>query len=116
MLPSIIRGAAARFPDRLAYVTTADDTATYAQLDARSDAVARGMSAAGIGEGDVVALTLPSSIDYIVAYLAASKVGGITAGVNPRANRPSRLINGELDATRPSWALMSRKIVHSSRA
>ena len=56
MLPSIIRGAAARFPDRPAYVTADNDAVTYAELDARSDGVARGLSAAGISEGDVVAL------------------------------------------------------------
>ncbi len=38
----------------------------------------------GIGPGDVVALTLPSTVDYVLAYLGATKAGAITAGVNPR--------------------------------
>ena len=32
----------------------------------------------------MVALSLPSSPDYLVAYVAAAKVGAATAGVNPR--------------------------------
>lgn len=103
MLPSIIRGAAARFPDRPAYVTADNDAVTYAELDARSDGVARGLSAAGISEGDVVALTLPSSVDYIVAYLAASKVGGVAAGVNPRYTARER--DAVLDVARPALVI-----------
>ncbi|MFN8016578.1 MAG: AMP-binding protein [Acidimicrobiales bacterium] len=38
----------------------------------------------GIGPGDVVALTLPSTSAWVVAYVAAAKVGATTAGVNPR--------------------------------
>src|SRR5207253_11451358 len=38
----------------------------------------------GVGEGDVVALALPTIPEYIVCYLAAAKLGAITAGVNTR--------------------------------
>lgn len=56
----------------------------YGDLDRLSDEVAAGLVARGLGPGAVVALTLPSTADYIVAYLAAAKVGAVTAGLNPR--------------------------------
>ena len=59
--------------------------ATYAQLDRLADRVAAGYHRRGIGTGDVVALVLPSSPEYLVAYVAAARVGAITAGINPRA-------------------------------
>ena len=90
MLPEIVRGAAARFPDRVAFVSADGSTTTYAQLDHRSDRVARGLARRGVAEGDVVALVLPSTVDYIVAYVAASKVGAITAGINPRYTETER--------------------------
>ena len=50
----------------------------------RSDEVAAGMARRGVGPGAVVALTLPSTSAWVVAYVAAAKLGAATAGVNPR--------------------------------
>ena len=50
----------------------------------------RRCGAQGVGEGAVVALTLPSTTAYVVAYLGAAKVGAVTAGVNPRLTAPER--------------------------
>ena len=46
--------------------------------------MAAGLSAAGVGVGDLVALTMPSDDRYVVAYLALAKLGAVTAGVSPR--------------------------------
>src|SRR2546428_153189 len=43
--------------------------------------------APGIGRGDVVALLLPSTPFYLVAYLAAARLGAITTGINVRYRR-----------------------------
>ena len=53
---------------------------TYADLDRISDEVAAGLARRGVGEGDVVALVLPPGPEYLLAYLAAAKLGAITAG------------------------------------
>ena len=76
---------------------------SYAELDQRSDEVAAGLRAEGIGPGDVVLLRLPSDSAYVVAYAAAAKVGAITAGVNPRLAPPEQAAvaaaaGGALDA------------------
>jgi acyl-CoA synthetase (AMP-forming)/AMP-acid ligase II len=89
-LAATVRAAAERFGDRVALVDPDGSRTTYAQLDARSDDVAAGLLAAGIGPGDVVLLRLASDSRYVVAYAAAAKVGAIAAGVNPRLAPPEQ--------------------------
>src|SRR5438445_12484320 len=84
MPPRTIAEAARRFGDPIAYVTEADWSLTYADLDRISDEVATGLAREGVGAGDVVALVLPPGAEYLIAYCAASKLGAITAGVNDR--------------------------------
>jgi acyl-CoA synthetase (AMP-forming)/AMP-acid ligase II len=83
-LPAIVRRAARRFGDRPAVVAADGGILTYAELDRASDEVAAGLAARGVRPGSVVGLVLPSSPDYLVAYVAAAKCGAVTAGVNPR--------------------------------
>lgn len=90
MLPSVVKAAAARFGDRPAFVDPDLATTTYVDLDRRSDEVAAGMAAAGVRDGSVVVLTLASDTAYVVAYLAAAKLGAAVAGVNPRLTPAER--------------------------
>lgn len=83
-LAATVRAAAARFGDRAAFVDPDGTRVTYTQLDQRSDEVAAGLLAQGIGPGAVVLLRLHSDSTYVVAYAAVAKAGAITAGVNPR--------------------------------
>jgi acyl-CoA synthetase (AMP-forming)/AMP-acid ligase II len=90
-LASTVREAARRFGERPVYVAAGGWTLTYGELDALSDEVAAGLATRhGIGAGDLVALVLPSTPDYAVAYAALAKLGAITAGVNPRYTAPER--------------------------
>ena len=83
MLPAI---AASRrqFADATAYVAPDGWALSYRDLDRVSDELAVGLARRGLTAGDVVALVLPPSPEYPVAYLAAAKLGAITAGVNDR--------------------------------
>lgn len=83
-LPTTVALAAARFGDRPAFVDPDGTSLSYRELHDRSDAVASGLARRGIGPGAVVALTLPSVSSWVVAYVAAAKVGAASAGVNPR--------------------------------
>jgi acyl-CoA synthetase (AMP-forming)/AMP-acid ligase II len=83
-LAATVRAAASRFGDRAAFVDPDGSRLSYAALDQRSDEVAAGLLAAGVGPGEVVLLRLPSDSRYVVAYAAAAKIGAVTAGVNPR--------------------------------
>jgi acyl-CoA synthetase (AMP-forming)/AMP-acid ligase II len=83
-LTSCLEEAARRFGDAPAHVAENGLVLSYADLDRVSDEVAVGLGRRGVGEGDVLALALPTIPEYIVLYLAAAKVGAITAGVNTR--------------------------------
>src|SRR5437588_7373844 len=83
-LTSCLAEAARRFGGAPALAAENGLTLSYADVDRLSDEVAVGMRRRGVGEGDVVALVLPTIPEYIVCYLAAAKLGAITAGVNTR--------------------------------
>jgi len=90
MLAETVRAAGRRFGDLPAFVAADGRPLTYRALDARAHAVAAGLAARGVGEGDRVALRLPSAPAYVVAYAAAAKLGAVTAGVNPRLAPPEQ--------------------------
>ena len=83
MLGHIVAEAARRFGDEIAYDGW-DETLSYRELDQRSDGAAGGLRRAGVEEGDVVVLRMPSGADYLISYAAISKIGAIAAGINPK--------------------------------
>ena len=90
MLAATVREAARRFHDLPALVDPDGSPVGYADLDRRSDAVAAALAARGVGEGDRVVLRVPSDSGYVVAYVAATKLGAVTAGINPRLAPPEQ--------------------------
>jgi acyl-CoA synthetase (AMP-forming)/AMP-acid ligase II len=60
---------------------------TFANWVGRARGVAAQFADLGVGNGDVVALWLPSGIDYASCYAAAAMIGAITTGLNPRLGR-----------------------------
>lgn len=85
-LPGLLRTAAAAVPDVAAF-RYRGERLTYADWDALADRVAGALAARGVGRGDVVALLLPSTPFYQVAYLGAARLGAVTTGVNVRYRR-----------------------------
>jgi acyl-CoA synthetase (AMP-forming)/AMP-acid ligase II len=82
--------AARRFGERPVLVAEEGWSLTFADLDRLSDEAAAGLARRGVGEGDVVALLLPASPEHFVAYVAAAKLGAITAAVNSRLTAVER--------------------------
>ena len=72
----------ARQPDALA-CRFEDETATYAELDRRSDRIAYALRRRGIEPGMRIALYHPRSIDFLSAILAAFKLGCPYVPVDP---------------------------------
>ncbi len=68
---------------RVIWFQPLDATMTYRELKTAVDGFARGLHQRGIRKGDVVALMLPNSPQYIVAYYACHRLGAIVTGVNP---------------------------------
>lgn len=84
MLGATVREAAERFGNDTAYIASDGSTVSFAELDSLSAAVAAGLARSGVGEGDVVGLVLESSPEHVIAYIAASRLGAVTAAVNTR--------------------------------
>ncbi|HMG44180.1 MAG TPA: AMP-binding protein [Acidimicrobiales bacterium] len=70
-------------PDRVA-VTWGDRTLTYAELDRRSNSLARGLAALGVRRGDRVAVLMPNRPELLEAMFACFKAGYCLVPLNAR--------------------------------
>lgn len=108
MLSEIAREAAARFGDR-PVVVAPDGVLTYEQLDHLADELAAGLSHRGVAESDVLALVLPSGGDWVVAAVAAARLGAVFAGISPALAAPERA--AALALIEPRLALVDPSLV-----
>lgn len=60
---------------------------TFAEWARAADGVATRLASMGVGRGDVVGISLPSSIEYAIAYQAILRLGAIASGMNPKLGR-----------------------------
>lgn len=77
-----LRRAARKYPRR-AGVIFQDTPIEYRTLDRLSDALARGMVAAGVAKGEPVGLLMPNIPQFVIAYYAILKAGGVVVAINP---------------------------------
>jgi long-chain acyl-CoA synthetase len=86
---------------------------SWAELDRRSSGFAQQLAAESIGPGDRVAIVLPNSCNFVVAFFAALKIGATSAPLNPDLKkdelddlladlRPKRVIS-DIEAQDGSW-------------
>ena len=94
-----IRDLAADQPDGVVLRTIAEDGSeaafTWPELNERSDQLAGSLSERGLGEGDLLALGLPNSPQFVLAVMAAWKIGAVPVPLRwdiPAWER-SRLLN-----------------------
>lgn len=80
-VPELIRSAAAKHGDRTFAVLGAQRI-TFAEAEERSARLARGLLASGVGKGTRVGLLAPNGPDWIVGWLAASRVGAVISMLN----------------------------------
>lgn len=90
MIARTVQEAAATWGDRICLVGPNGWEVSYAALDRLSDSAAIGLAEAGVAEGDVVALVLPTVPEHVILYAAAAKLGAITAGINARLTPAER--------------------------
>jgi long-chain acyl-CoA synthetase len=85
-LADTVRRAASLDADRTALVWR-DQTVTWAELDGRVDALARGLLALGLPDSDGhparVAIVLPNVPEFAVAYFGVLRAGLVAVPVNP---------------------------------
>jgi acyl-CoA synthetase (AMP-forming)/AMP-acid ligase II len=82
-LDQLFGDVAAAHPDAIAYVE-GDDRLSFGEWVRRADSLAAELTTRGVVEGDVVAMLVPSSIDFAVGYAAASRLGAVATGINTR--------------------------------
>lgn len=70
------------------WVVTPDERLTYGDADARSAVLARRFLAEGIGKNTRVAIVLANSADWVVAFLALSRIGAHSALLSPFGKPP----------------------------
>ncbi len=88
-MPEIIRAHAAERPDHLAIVD-GERRITFAAFDALVDRAAAAMQRDGVVNRGAVAMCGPSSVEYVVAYVAALRVGAAACPLAP-SSTPAQL-------------------------
>lgn len=91
---AVLIGAARAYPDRTALIE-GDTSLTFSELLDRAGRVAGGLRARGIEPGDVIALHMPNSLSFIVAYYGAMLSGAAVAPINPA--QPAPALRQQLD-------------------
>jgi long-chain acyl-CoA synthetase len=86
-LAVILRESAGTRPDAPALISDRG-VVSYAELDARSDAVAAGLAARGVGPGTAVALQLPNIPEFPIAYYGILKAGAVVVPLNVQLRAP----------------------------
>ncbi|ASS74829.1 long-chain fatty acid--CoA ligase [Tumebacillus algifaecis] len=81
-LSTNLRQTAQTTPDVTALLYL-DQKISYRELNADVDRFAAGLAARGIGKGSKVALLLGNSPDFVIAYYAIVRLGGVAVPVNP---------------------------------
>src|SRR5215470_991497 len=79
-----LRRVAATFPGSEAVVDVqAGRRWTYRQFDAATDALARGLLAAGIETRDRVGIWAPNCAEWVLLQYATARIGAILVNINP---------------------------------
>ncbi|MBM3509138.1 MAG: acyl--CoA ligase [Alphaproteobacteria bacterium] len=75
-LADLLARHTAKQPNKTA-ILSGPDRLTYSELDRRMRSLASGLKGLGVRAGDVVAVQLPNSIEFVVAYLAINRIGAV---------------------------------------
>jgi len=86
-LGDVLAASSAKVPGKTA-VSCGDLELSYAEFDAESTRLARGLREAGIGQGDRVALHMGNTIEMALGYFACFRLGAIAVPLNVRLKRP----------------------------
>ncbi|HEY3737902.1 MAG TPA: class I adenylate-forming enzyme family protein [Jatrophihabitans sp.] len=82
-LGDLLVAVAERYPENEAFVD-GQQRLSFGDWHTKASSLAAALTERGISKGDVVVLTLPTGLDYAIAYCAVLLLGGIVTGVNPR--------------------------------
>jgi acyl-CoA synthetase (AMP-forming)/AMP-acid ligase II len=86
-VPELLRAGRERHGDRECVITP-EGRLGYAELDERSRALAARLLDAGVGKGTRVGILLPNGIDWVLAWMAAARLGAVTVTLSTFATPP----------------------------
>lgn len=81
-LTGLLKKAASEFPERRAISVCGKSDFTHARLNELVEHAASHLVAAGVGPGDVVALTFPNSVEFVIMFLAVIRCRATAAPLN----------------------------------
>ncbi len=81
-LGDMLRDTARRYPGNKALIFL-DSVMTYAELDQAVDRLATAFNNLGLKKGDVVALMLPNSPQFVITFYACQRLGIAATAINP---------------------------------
>lgn len=81
-LPQLLRRAARKYPGNVAVVFE-DRKITFKELDYLVDKLATAFADLGVKKGDVVALFLPNTPQFVISYYGALRIGAVVTAVSP---------------------------------
>ena len=82
-LAPLVEQRAQEHPTRV-LATNGERTWTYQQVDTDASSLAAAFSDLGLGTGDRIAVNLPNGVEWIIATLAAAKLGAVVVPVSPQ--------------------------------
>ena len=80
-LAEIVRDVARRDGAKTAIIFQ-DTPISYAALDTAIERAAEGLAARGVERGDRVAILLPNIPQFVIAYYAVQRIGGVVVPIN----------------------------------
>jgi len=81
-LHDFLEQSAKDFPDRPCSIFKGA-VITYREMNELADRLAAGLVARGVNKGDRVAIFMPNSPQFVIAFYAILKVGGVVVATNP---------------------------------
>jgi acyl-CoA synthetase (AMP-forming)/AMP-acid ligase II len=121
-IAATLPGLASRFPDRIAMrcpgtrgpdgLARFDQTLTYRDLDARSDAIAAGLAGRGIVRGTRTVVMVRPSPEFFLLMFALFKAGAVPVLVDPGIDK--RALKQCLDEAQPQ-AFIGIPLAHVAR-
>jgi fatty-acyl-CoA synthase len=98
-LGELLTTQAQRYADKT-FLTLGDQRWTYANAEKQAAALASGLRALGLNQGDRLAIILPNIPQFVITVFAAAKAGLIVNPINVRRHKSE--VAARLDRTRPS--------------
>ena len=80
-VPTLVRSLQQRCGDN-PFLIADGHVLTYVDLDLRSSQLAMALLAEGIGKGDHVGILMPNSVEWALAWFAATRIGAVAVPLN----------------------------------